>query len=725
MATEAPPSPAIDPDVEATAREFIDYTEYLPSDVHRYLQRMRALETSHLNSYNQLDGKLQEFALLDSRRRSDASAVVDSVSDKEMELRFQISKFLNSTVQARKEVAEEAGRFEQHIARHDSRIQAILSKLNEVVIPSRDPTPEPVRHPEPKNPEQRARIHLNLGALHAAAAASASRNRNRNGKARPKPLHPQTPRAPGEGESDDAWEDMQDTPVANRKKKSGGSSSRPRVPRPPPVDPVLAGGCEARNPDGTLIPNHLLPWNQLTNEELAKLRKRMKKNAGWTPSITMIVRELELLGRGPNHMENFREQWEGKEWVNVPPEEGGLGDPTQLIPEHAGGRENKGMRLNQAKKRKREEERAERAQKAIMNGLDPEEEERKAKHEESERQRQQQQLKRKKKREEEEAAKRAAEEATAKLEALQRAEREKEDLAAQVRLANEARMKAEAEAAELRRKFEEQQREMELKEKQKADAEAAEREKARIAAETAASSAGKKTRSARTATPKTIAKDSIKPPHNGDDDDNSELSDVPDTLLDLLPGSSTTRNTSRNIKSTSRPTPQTPARSKRNSSTTGTAHPPPTTTSPQPAAPSSRKRSVSVADSGSKASAAKPKSSSTARRGTAAGPSAKRRGQLGGGRGKQGGIEAVEPIPETGTDGNNEEEEDLNKYCLCNEVSRGTMVACENDDCPKQWFHIGCVGLTKEQAEDPGLKWWCPICEGDGNRRAGKRRRKG
>ena len=34
------------------------------------------------------------------------------------------------------------------------------------------------------------------------------------------------------------------------------------------------------------------------------------------------------------------------------------------------------------------------------------------------------------------------------------------------------------------------------------------------------------------------------------------------------------------------------------------------------------------------------------------------------------------------------------KYCRCQNVSYGEMVACDNNDCPIEWFHFACVGLT-------------------------------
>ena len=34
------------------------------------------------------------------------------------------------------------------------------------------------------------------------------------------------------------------------------------------------------------------------------------------------------------------------------------------------------------------------------------------------------------------------------------------------------------------------------------------------------------------------------------------------------------------------------------------------------------------------------------------------------------------------------------RYCICNQVSYGDMVACDNDDCPYEWFHYPCVGIS-------------------------------
>ncbi|KAK6487057.1 inhibitor of growth protein 1-like [Huso huso] len=48
-------------------------------------------------------------------------------------------------------------------------------------------------------------------------------------------------------------------------------------------------------------------------------------------------------------------------------------------------------------------------------------------------------------------------------------------------------------------------------------------------------------------------------------------------------------------------------------------------------------------------------------------------------------------------------------YCLCNQVSYGEMIGCDNDECPIEWFHFSCVALNHK----PKGKWYCPKCRGE------------
>lgn len=46
------------------------------------------------------------------------------------------------------------------------------------------------------------------------------------------------------------------------------------------------------------------------------------------------------------------------------------------------------------------------------------------------------------------------------------------------------------------------------------------------------------------------------------------------------------------------------------------------------------------------------------------------------------------------------------RYCSCNEVSYGDMVACDDAQCNVEWFHFECVGLLSK----PMGKWFCAKC---------------
>lgn len=106
------------------------------------------------------------------------------------------------------------------------------------------------------------------------------------------------------------------------------------------------------------------PWMRLTEYEMAKLRKRMKKNAIWSPSETMIRRELADAGRGP---ENYRSAKANSDITGEPFIDDDnlasrpLGQPLQpgeisadSLAFEETSLSNRGMKLNEAKKIKRE-----------------------------------------------------------------------------------------------------------------------------------------------------------------------------------------------------------------------------------------------------------------------------------------------------------------------------------------------------------------------------------
>ncbi|KAF3481419.1 PHD finger domain-containing protein [Arthroderma uncinatum] len=78
-------------------------------------------------------------------------------------------------------------------------------------------------------------------------------------------------------------------------------------------------------------------------------------------------------------------------------------------------------------------------------------------------------------------------------------------------------------------------------------------------------------------------------------------------------------------------------------------------------------------------------------------------------------LSAAAEEPEDGPRGADEEDDETEpRYCYCNEVSFGEMVACDNPNCPREWFHLSCVGLTKPPSKS--VIWYCNECK-DGMRK--------
>ncbi|KAG8715789.1 hypothetical protein FRC08_010164 [Ceratobasidium sp. 394] len=56
--------------------------------------------------------------------------------------------------------------------------------------------------------------------------------------------------------------------------------------------------------------------------------------------------------------------------------------------------------------------------------------------------------------------------------------------------------------------------------------------------------------------------------------------------------------------------------------------------------------------------------------------------------------------------GEADEQHDERRYCYCNEVSFGEMIACDGD-CAREWYHLPCVKLQVA----PKSKWYCDDCD--------------
>ncbi len=48
-------------------------------------------------------------------------------------------------------------------------------------------------------------------------------------------------------------------------------------------------------------------------------------------------------------------------------------------------------------------------------------------------------------------------------------------------------------------------------------------------------------------------------------------------------------------------------------------------------------------------------------------------------------------------------------FCYCDEPSSGRMVACDGEECEREWFHFECVGMSEPPSGDQ--HWYCRDCE--------------
>lgn len=361
-----PFEPRADPDAQTTVTDFIDFTEYLSADMTRSLTLIGDLD----QRYRDASAKVNDYALAWGQRPSHSTTDRTSAAD----IRAGISKQLKYSVESRVFAHAEAQRMADNVHRHYSKAKILLDKLQTMM----DNYPAEAANAEPRSPQ--------LSRAKPASRPGADGATKPKQKRIPKITVPGEVLAPYEIEYDffsddsesssDSDSDARRTPAPRIKLLT--SHVRKPVNRPPRVmtytsaamaAAVAANAAALQNPppENAVIGSADAPWLQLTLYELAKLRKRMKKNATWTPSETMIARELMALNRGP---EAYREakkkaEDEGKVFdAQVPTLITDAESGQQHLPAGAISADcltgeglpisNRGMKLNEAKKLKRE-----------------------------------------------------------------------------------------------------------------------------------------------------------------------------------------------------------------------------------------------------------------------------------------------------------------------------------------------------------------------------------
>lgn len=365
-------SPPLDPDAQATVTDFLDYTEYLPSDLIRSLTLIRGLDDAFLtNSYTVHDLTKQYGSL--------PNLPIDSRPDPQS-LRTHISTHLDRALNARESSYAEACRLYDVADRHYNRLSSIINKLHALPKPpSRDPTPEPVQTPEVKRSRSGRKIEdgtsvqrltLNPPRATGVAIALLQKSRKRRVTVPGDVLPPYNPDSPIASTEQSDWESDAPSPIRptlkiKQPKPPKANIRAEKTPRPPRAPRESSGPYKMPTPppEDAQLGGKFRPWTRLTEWEMWKLRKKMKKNITWEPSDVMIQRELTARGRG---WENYyrakgESQTNGTDFFDMDNLDNGRAKDEIVRPGEAvtGTIEvtsvrNRGMKLNEAKKIKRE-----------------------------------------------------------------------------------------------------------------------------------------------------------------------------------------------------------------------------------------------------------------------------------------------------------------------------------------------------------------------------------
>ncbi|KAK1726894.1 uncharacterized protein BDZ83DRAFT_614258 [Colletotrichum acutatum] len=363
-----------DPDAQATVTDFLDFTEYLPSDMTRSLTLIGKLDQTYTEASINVHNLTSTWGKLPSIPAEERPSPV--------QLRADISDSLNHAVSSRVYAHAEAVRMSENVNRHYNRANTILAKLKNLLE----------NYPAE---EQKSPVATSKSQLVRAPRVM----RNGDGE---KVRRPRIPRITVPGEvlppydqfvaySDDSDESSEEEDDESLGRTPARTTPAPRIKvvktpkaRPPKTPkaassarpPKSAAGLTAAAtpavvlqppPENAVIGSADAPWLQLTPWELARLRKRMKKNATWSPSDTMILRELKTLGRGIDAYKEAKKKAEdeGRVFDQVPAalapdaEAGNKPIPEGAISAAALASDdiqlsNRGMKLNEAKKLKRE-----------------------------------------------------------------------------------------------------------------------------------------------------------------------------------------------------------------------------------------------------------------------------------------------------------------------------------------------------------------------------------
>lgn len=313
-----------DPDAQATVTDFLDYTEFFPSDLFRSLTLITNLDEASRAGRAKIHDLTKTYGELPSvphKQRPNAQ-----------QLRKDISITLDQVLRNREASAAEAARLCTAAKDLHAKLQSIHRKLLAMPKPpSRDPSPVAQRlqlntRTRKAESDRPTRLALTSGLHKADTGGVQSRPKNRikrvivPGEVLP-PFDPGSPGASDVSESES--ERAPSLPAQVRKIEKVAREKTPKAPKVPAVRPPKPervktqegfgtnahsqkAGVSVSNVQRRLQPppadaqpgSKHRPWLELTQWELNILRKKMKKSAIWMPSDTMVRRGLEDDSRG-------------------------------------------------------------------------------------------------------------------------------------------------------------------------------------------------------------------------------------------------------------------------------------------------------------------------------------------------------------------------------------------------------------------------------------------
>ncbi|KAF2860776.1 hypothetical protein K470DRAFT_207911, partial [Piedraia hortae CBS 480.64] len=386
--------PQTDPDMYATLSDFMAYTEHLPSHITRSLGLIANQRARSEHSIRSIHNHATIYSRLPA---------CDTSGQDPVELRRSIFYALEESERASRMAVEEATRLSETCHREAERLKTVTEKLKaQPLPPSRDPTPELSGLTSPNLRREHGMSMRIEDTAERPTRHLADKTglilRGRKIIVSGEVLPPPDPNAPVDNMSE--WSSPRASPVPEashgklplgprsrspkppKERRPKEKKQRPRAPRAPGQSGTNArsgvAGISTSNALLALVPppadavkgSKWLPWTKLTEWELARLRKRMKKNAVWIPSATMVRRELKDLGRGVAVREETRVHAEANGTIFV--DESTEPDPTRAQPmnpiaapsvdteqmvvddEADAETSNRGIRLNEAKKLKRQ-----------------------------------------------------------------------------------------------------------------------------------------------------------------------------------------------------------------------------------------------------------------------------------------------------------------------------------------------------------------------------------